>query len=246
MSRYISFAFLLALKVLAMVLYRRDARGIDGGPIPGMPWDKVRLICFLNHTSLYEPLFASLVPNSCLWQIAKRGVVPVAAKTLDRPILGRLFKLLIPHPVSITREADHTWDVVLSKTGEDSMVLILPEGRMRRGTGLDRSGRPMTARGGVADILRSIDDGQVLMAYSGGLHHVQIPGQRLPRLFKTIRMHFELLDVAQYRAEMERQTGDGRFKNAVKRDLDRRRELYSPWTAETTRQPAASEADLGT
>lgn len=240
MGRYISFAILLALKALVVLFYRREARAIDGGPIPGMPWDKVRLICFLNHTSLYEPLYASLVPNPCIWQIARRGVVPVASKTLERPILGRFFKALIPHPVSISREPDHTWDVVLSKTGEDSMVLILPEGRMRRGTGLDRSGRPMTARGGVADILRSIDDGELLMAYAGGLHHVQIPGQKLPRLFKKIRMHFELLDLAEYRAEMERQAAGGSFKNAVKADLDRRRDLYSPWTPETTRQPPVS------
>ena len=136
----------------------------------------IRFIGFLNHTSLYEPLFAALVPIRCIWEISKRAVVPVAAKTLDRPILGRFFQLLIPHPVSITREADHTWAVVWS-TGDASMVLILPEGRMRGRTGLDLEGRPMTARGGVADILRAIDDGQLLMAYSGGLHHVQIPGQ---------------------------------------------------------------------
>lgn len=240
MARYINFAILLALKALVMIFYRRDARGIDGGPIPGLPWDKVRLICFLNHTSLYEPLFAALVPNRGIWQIAHRAVIPVASKTLDRPILGRFFKALIPHPVAISRELDHTWDIVLSKIGKNSMVLILPEGRMRRGNGLDSTGRPMTARGGVADILRSIDDGQLLMAYSGGLHHVQTPGQRLPRLFKTISMHFELLDLAEYRAEMERQAGGGSFKNAVKADLDRRRDLYSPWTAETTHQPAPS------
>ena len=119
MARYISFTILLALKALVMLFYRRDARDIHGGRIPGVPWDKVRLICFLNHTSLYEPLFASLVPTRCIWQIAKRGVVPVASKTLDRPILGRFFKALIPHPVAISREPDHTWDVVLSKTGED-------------------------------------------------------------------------------------------------------------------------------
>lgn len=237
MGRYVSFAILMVLKAVSMLFYRREARAIDGGPIPGMPWDKVRLICFLNHTSLYEPLFASLVPNRCIWQIAKRSVVPVAAKTLERPVLGRFFQLLIPHPVSISREADHTWDVVLSKTGEDSMVLILPEGRMRRANGLDREGRPMTARGGVADILRAIDDGQLLMAYSGGLHHVQIPGQKFPRLFKTIRMHFELLDLVEYRQEMERQAAGGSFKNAVKADLDRRRDLYAPMTPETTRQP---------
>jgi hypothetical protein len=244
-GRYISFVILLVLKAVTMPFYRRDGRAIDGGPIPGVPWDKVRLICFLNHTSLYEPLFATVVPTRCIWQIAKRSVVPVAAKTLERPILGRFFKALIPHPVAITREPDHTWDVVLRKIDKDSMVLILPEGRMRRGNGLDREGRPMTARGGVADILRALDGGQVLMAYSGGLHHVQIPGQKLPRLFKTLSMRFELLDAGEYRTELERQAAGGSFKNAVKADLDRRRDLYSPMTAESTRQPQSQKGNGG-
>ena len=245
MGRHISFLILLKLKLLAMLFYRREARSIDGGPIPGAPWDRVRLICFLNHTSLYEPLYASLVPNACIWQIAKRSVVPVAANTLERPILGRFFKLLIPHPVAISREPDHTWEAVLSEIDHEAMVLILPEGRMRRGTGLDKTGKPMTARGGVADILRVIDDGQVLFAYAGGLHHVQIPGEKCPRLFKTIKMHFELLEIRDYKAELERRAAGGSFKNVVKADLDRRRDLHSPWTPETTRQPAATEAGGG-
>ncbi len=243
MGKYVSFAILLAIKLVSLVFYRLEGRDIAGGPIPGRPWDQLRLVCFLNHTSLYEPLFAAIVPNRFLWEIAKRAVVPVAGKTLDRPIVGRFFKTLIPHPVSITRSPDHTWDVVLRAVDEDSMVIILPEGRMRRATGLDVNGRPMTARGGVADILQTIDQGQLLMAYSGGLHHVQVPGQYLPRPFRTLRMNFELLDIADYRAEIRAVAeasgvkNTGRFKNAVKVDLDRRRDLYSPMTSESTRQP---------
>lgn len=242
-GRYISFGILLVIKALTMVIYRRDAKSIDGGPIPGYPWDRIRLICFLNHTSLYEPLFAALVPNRFMWQIASRAVVPVAEITLKRPVLGAFFRLLIPHPVSITREPDHTWDAVLGNIEDDSMVIILPEGRMRRANGLDRDGKPMTARGGVADILRTIDSGQMLMAYSGGLHHVQMPGQRLPRLFQTIRMRFELLDIADYRSEMLERAAGGSLKNVVKRDLDRRRDLYSPMTPESTRQPRSAEVE---
>ena len=235
---YVRFAILIALKIIAKTFYRFDARAIDGGPVPGHPWDRVRLICLLNHTSLYEPLFAATVPNRFLWEIATRAMVPVAEITLDRPILGRFLKLLIARPVSITREPDHTWDMVLNSIDERSMVIILPEGRMRRGDGLDRHGKQMTSRGGVATILQTIPSGQLLMAYSGGLHHVQIPGQWFPRLFKTIRMRFELLDIASYRAEMQaRAVSSGSYKNAVKQDLDRRRDLYSPTTPESTRQP---------
>jgi 1-acyl-sn-glycerol-3-phosphate acyltransferase len=240
-GRYVSFGILLVIKALTLIFYRRDGKALDGGPIPGRPWKDIRLICFLNHTSLYEPVFAALVPNRFMWQIASRAVVPVAEITLRRPVIGAFFRLLIPHPVSITREPDHTWDAVLRKIDDHSMVIILPEGRMRRGNGLDRDGKPMTARGGVADILRTIDSGQMLMAYSGGLHHVQIPGQHFPRLFRTIRMRFELLDIAEYRAEMLRLAGGGSLKNVVKEDLDRRRDLYSPMTPESTRQPSPED-----
>jgi 1-acyl-sn-glycerol-3-phosphate acyltransferase len=238
-GKYVSFAILMIIKGLSLVFYRLKGRDIHGGPIPGRPWSRVRLIAFLNHTSLYEPVFAALVPNRFMWEIAKRALVPVAEKTLSRPLLGKFFQLLIPHPVSITREPDHTWEAVLNRIEEDSMVIILPEGRMRRRTGLDVSGRLMTSRGGIADILRAMNHGQLLMAYSGGLHHIQIPGQRLPKLFRTIRMNFELLDIVEYREEMQRlaDASGKRFKNVVKEDLDRRRDLHSPMTPETTRQP---------
>ncbi len=243
MRTAVSFFILLVIRALAMVFYRVEGRSLDGGPVPGRPWEGLRLVCFLNHTSLYEPLFAAAVPIRFLWEIADRAVVPVAQKTLERPIVGKFFRLLIPHPVAITRAPDHTWEAVLRTIDERSMVIILPEGRMRRATGLDLHGRPMTARGGVADILRAIDGGQLLMAYSGGLHHVQVPGQRFPRLFKTVRMSFELLDLADYRAEMMAVGGDEGFKNAVKHDLDRRRDRYAPTTPESTRQPAVEPLD---
>jgi hypothetical protein len=109
------------------------------------------------------------------------------------------------------------------------MVIILPEGRMMRSNGLDSQGRPMTVRGGIADILDAIREGPMLIAYSGGLHHVQAPGERLPRLFKTIRMNFELVDIAAYRAERlaEGPTEAG-FKRAVVDDLEARRDRHCP------------------
>jgi hypothetical protein len=149
---------------------------------------------------------------------------------------------MVPQAVSITREPDDTWDALLRKIDDHAMVIILPEGRMRRANGLDRHNKPMTARGGVAYILEKMDSGQMLMAYSGGLHHIQIPGQRFPHLFKTISMRFELLDIAEYRAQMEAQAAGGRLKNAVKADLDRRRDLYCPMTPESTRRPMAAAA----
>jgi len=238
LGRYFRFFVLLSVKAVTRTLYRLDAAAIDGGPIPGYPWDKVRLVCLLNHTSLYEPIFVALAPNRFLWHIARRAVVPIAEITMQRAVLGRFLRLLIAHPVPITREADHTWEAVLRTIveHEDALVIILPEGRMRRANGLDRLNRPMTARGGVAQIMQMLQHGRMLMAYSGGLHHVQIPGQMLPRLFKTIRMRFELLEIADYLSEMQSR-GSGSLKRVVQADLDRRRDLHCPMTPESTRQP---------
>jgi hypothetical protein len=231
---YARFLLLLCLKAVARAFYFPDAKDIDGGPIPGAPWNAIRLICFLNHTSLYEPIFAASVPNRLMWQIAARAVMPIADITLDRPILGPFLRALVPRAVRITREPDDTWDALMDTIDENGLVIILPEGRMRRANGLDRHNKPMTARGGVVQIMEKMGHGQMLMAYSGGLHHVQTPGQTLPHLFKTIRIRFELLEISEYLAAMRAQAPDGRLKSAVKADLDRRRDLYAPMTPEST------------
>ena len=91
----------------------------------------------------------------------------------------------------------------------------------------------MTVRGGIADILESIGEGRMLLAYSGGLHHVQVPGETNPRLFQTIRMRLELVDIDSYREQMMAVYGPKAFKKAVAEDLERRRDLYSPVTPES-------------
>ena len=78
------------------------------------------------------------------------------------------------------------------------MVLLAPEGRMKLANGLDPQGKPMTVRGGMADILQIIGSGRMLLAYSGGFHHIQVPRQSLPRPFKTIRIRLEPVDVEAY------------------------------------------------
>ena len=86
----------------------------------------------------------------------------------------------------------------------------------------------MTVRGGIADILEAIGEGRMILAYSGGLHHVQIPGERFPRLWRTIRLRLELVDIELYRRELAAAAGREGFRRAVVNDLERRRDLYCP------------------
>jgi hypothetical protein len=224
------FLLLCAVKLVSRLFYRIDMRWIGQAPAdaPKDPWRHIRLIAFLNHTSLFEPLFAGGVPFHLLLRLARHGVLPVARKTSDRPVVGRFFGLVAKHVISITRERDESWEAVLRRIDPDAMVVILPEGRMMRANGLDSEGRPMTVRGGIADLLDSIGQGRMLLAYSGGLHHVQIPGERLPRLWKTIRMNLEIVDLGTYHRQMLATSGPEGFKRAVIADLERRRDLYCP------------------
>ncbi len=244
MKTFATYLLLFAVKTLSRVFFTLEV-GWVGAPVAS-PWDQdVRICAILHHTSLYEPIFAAVAPNRFLHRIASRGVIPVADKTLRRPLVGRFFRLVAHQVVGITRQRDETWREVVATAGPQSMICILPEGRMKRTTGLDSEGKPMTVRGGIADLIDAVGGGYMLLAYSGGLHHVQAPGEHMPRLFQTVRMNLELVDLASYRAEME-QRGHGRsggFRRAVVEDLERRRDLLCPVDASLLGAPeGAGEA----
>lgn len=219
------FTVLLVIKTLSKIFYRQDLSFI--GSTPPDPWADVRLVAFLNHTSLFEPVFLGAVPNRFIWRLAAHGVVPAADKTTDRPLVGIVYKLVAHHVIPVTRQRDDTWFQVLRRIDPDSMVVLAPEGRMKRANGLDLNGRPLNVRGGIADILHAVKEGRMLVAYSGGLHHVQIPG-KWPRIFKTVRIRVENLDIAEYIAEITRRGGEEDFKKNVMKDLDWRRDTYAP------------------
>jgi 1-acyl-sn-glycerol-3-phosphate acyltransferase len=226
MRPWIVYGLLLALKGLARLFYRVEMAWI--GDPPADRWEHLRLVVFLHHTSLYEPVFLGGAPGSFIRQVAFHGVLPAAEKTISRPFVGWLFRMIAAHVVSITRARDHTWFEVLRKIDPESMVVILPEGRMMRTNGLDSHGRPMTVRGGIADVLEAVGEGRMLVAYSGGLHHVQAPGERVPRLFRTVRMRLELVDIASYVSGLLEGRPAEDLRQAVCEDLERRRWLHCP------------------
>jgi hypothetical protein len=221
----IVFSLLYSLKVLSRIFYRHDWAFV--GTIPPKPWKKLNLVVFLNHTSLFEPVFLGVPPAGFIWRLAAHGVVPAADKTTDRPLVGMIFKFIAHQVIPITRQRDDTWSQVMSTIEADSMVAIAPEGRMKRANGLDLHGKPMTVRGGIADILLALKKGRMLLAYSGGLHHVQIPGH-IPNVFRTVRLRVEVLEIEDYIQEMMKDGGPEQFKRNVIRDLESRRDRYCP------------------
>ena len=218
--RLIRFLLLLSVKILVMVLYRLHITWLSTEQWPA--FSQVRLIIFLNHTSLFEPVFIGAVPLRALWRLSGELLAPGADITLvDRPIVGRLYRSLFPGLIPITRKKDQSWKAFLDHVTEDSLVAILPEGRMMRRSGLDKHGNPMTVRGGVADVLQKKQTGKVMFVYSGGLHHVHAPGDHFPAFWQTIKAQAEIVDISTYKAQLPSHP-DRDFRDEVMSDLQRR------------------------
>jgi 1-acyl-sn-glycerol-3-phosphate acyltransferase len=213
---YLSAAIVFTVKALSRLFFR--TRAIWLTPMKDIKWEKVNLIVVLNHTSLFEPLFISALPNYIIWRAIKRLVVPVADITLNRPFVGRIFRLMAPNAVAITRKRDDSWVEFMNKIKDNALILIFPEGRMKRADGLDKFGKPMNVKAGIVDILEKLNSGKMVVAYSGGLHHVQKPGDWHLRLFQTIQIKFEQIDIAEYKVQMS----GTEFRTNVVRDLETR------------------------
>lgn len=224
MKSLISYFFLLCIKCFSRLFYRFEI----GWPEQKIKWGKVRLIIFLNHTSLYEFLYLGFLPNHFLRKLSKRMVAPAADKTLNRPLVGIFFKLFSPGMIPITRKRDDSWGNFMESIYDDSIILIAPEGRMKRKTGLDLEGKKMTVKPGVVDILAGLHTGEMVIAYSGGLHHVQVPDEGLPKLFKTLKMNLEAFDIAEYKTMFTLPVASDSWKKAVLEDLQLRLETKTP------------------
>lgn len=220
----ISFSILLGIKAMSALFYSFKI----GWPQKRIEWNNVRMIVFLNHTSLFEPVFLGFLPVSFLWKLSRRMVAPGADKTLNRPVVGFFYKLFSPGMTSITRKRDNTWVQFLESIADDSIIIIAPEGRMKRTTGLDLEGKKMTVKPGVVDVLDGLNTGQLIIAYSGGLHHVQIPGEGLPKLFKQIKMNIEVFEMQEYKTQFQSALGSTEWKAEVLSDLQYRLETKVP------------------
>jgi 1-acyl-sn-glycerol-3-phosphate acyltransferase len=225
MRHFFAFLVLASVKTLSTILFKCKVKWITNAP--DYPWtNDIRHIVFLNHTSLYEPIFLQVVSYRYLWELSARANVPAADITLNRPIVGLFWKLMIPNIVPVTRKSDSSWENYVKNIRHDDVVLIAPEGRMKRPNGLDKYGKKMTVRGGVADIIMSMNDGKMLLAFSGGLHHVQAPGQHVPNFFRKIQMNIAYLDIADYKKKFP---SDPRAqKLAIVQDLQNRLENDCP------------------
>lgn len=224
MRTIISAVLLTVVKLFSGAFYKFNHSWV-GDPLRSDQWGDVRLVIILNHTSLFEPVFSGVLPWRFLWRLAKAATFPAADITFNRPLLGKFFRFLAPSVISVSRSRDKTWSQFLQTCNAESVVMIAPEGRMKRPDGLDKHGQPMTVRGGVADIIAQMNwEGLIVFAYSGGLHHILSPGQGFPRLFQTAAIRMEAVDLQQYRRDMK--FFDARVDCLAEASTDRQNEAY--------------------
>lgn len=233
MRQILSFIILLTVKFLALAFYRFEKQWLNEAgskvSVQAKNWNDIKLIIILNHTSLFEPLFVSQAPNSFLWLFSKNLLVPGADITLNRPIIGRFYKYIAPGVIPISRKRDDSWKKFMQLITPKAIVAILPEGRMKRKNGLDKHGKPMSVRGGVADILELMNTGNILFVYSGGLHHIQTPGQRFPKIFKKIKLNLETIKLSDYKDLMSPENNNNiKFRKNVIKDLNKRLLMQLP------------------
>lgn len=215
------FIVLASIKWLARIFYRFEIEYVR--PLHKNAWKEIRLGILLNHTSLIEPIFAGAFPLTYLWNIASRGVFPVADSTLEVPVVGSMIRILAPKVIPLSRRRDETWLKFLKQLNMSDTLIFMPEGRMKRSNGLDKHGQPMTVKGGIVDVLDVFQTGSMLICYSEGLHHIQTPGSGFPRLFKPIRGAFEIIAIETYLDAFHNHPDR---RSAIIADLEQRRDRY--------------------
>jgi 1-acyl-sn-glycerol-3-phosphate acyltransferase len=224
MRRIFAFFILSSIKTLVRIFY--TAHFTWSPKKEEIDFNRVRLMVLLNHTSLYEPLFLSELPYAFLWQIADKIYLPIADVTLKRPIVGFFFRLMLPRVFPITRKSDDSWQNYLNSIREEDLMIIAAEGRMKRPNGLDKQGKKMSIRAGVADIIDRLGAGTILICHSGGLHHIQKPGQMIPKVFQPIRMHVTEVDISQYRKRFSENSRERKIQ--IVADFQTRLETETP------------------
>ena len=226
MKSLFSFLTQLSIKAFTNLFFRFEIKWPNDNK--NINWYEVRMIVLLNHTSLLEPLYLGFLPVKLLWRLSKKMVAPGADKTLNRPLVGFFYKVFSPGMVAITRKRDDSWKEFMESIASDSLIVIIPEGRMKRKNGLDLNGNKMTVKSGIAEVLEGLPSGKMIIAYSGGLHHVHVPGEKAYHFFKTLKMNLDLLDIADYKNMFPKPIGSEEWRKSVIADLQHRLETKVP------------------
>ena len=217
----IRFLFLILVKSSSKLLYSTDYKWISSKP---KDWKDISLVVILNHTSLFEFIYCSALPNNYLWEISNRLILPVADKTMKKRFYGFFFRHLAPKCITLTRKRDESWRHFINSIEHDDICIFMPEGRMKRVNGLDVQGKKMTVRTGIYDLLLKYRQNKALFVYSKGLHKILPPGKIVPNIFQRVQANLEVIELNQY---LENFSQFDKPWQKIAQDLESRRDRYS-------------------
>lgn len=214
------YSFLAGLKIAGYLVYPSKLNWINDEPDN---WNDISLILILNHTSLFEFVYGVTLPFNFLKSLSRRLVIPVAQKTMKKPIAGLVFKYLAPNTISLTRKRDESWKHFLNEIKSENICIFMPEGQMKRKNGLDKNGNPMQVKTGVFDLLEKYRGKKMAIVYSHGLHHIFAPEDKFPKIFKKVSADIEQLDINSY---LDQFKDSENIAKDVASDLQKRRDKY--------------------
>ena len=152
-SYFISYLGVLSLWVFRL-LYRYHIHYVncDSDSINASV-KQIKIMCLLNHTTLWEALHTGALPSQAFYHLLPRVVLPVAQETVvNKGFAVRFMQFFVGERAkSVSRKRDDTWGNFLGSGSRDTVWWLCPEGRMKRPSGLDKHGKAMDCRGGIAD-----------------------------------------------------------------------------------------------
>ena len=125
LRRILAFFILASIKTVGRLLFSFN---VEHQGEQRVAWSEVRLIAWLNHTSLYDVFLISVIPYRTLWRASKDCLTPIAEKTYRRPVVGFIFRNLTMSKSSVSQKRDDTWSQFLGSITHASMVALFPEG----------------------------------------------------------------------------------------------------------------------
>ena len=172
---------------------------------------------------MFEFVYGVTLPFEFLNSLSKRLVIPVANKTLKKPISGFILKNIAPYTIGLSRKRDESWELFLSQIKDDNICIFMPEGQMKRKNGLDKNGQKMKVKTGVYDLIQKYKGKNMAIVYSHGLHHVLAPGDKIPKIFKSIEADIEVVNINEYLKSLNLDKSPAKV---VAEDLQSRRDKY--------------------
>lgn len=184
--------------ILVKILYRCSWTWIGKNSDRG--FQDMKALFLMNHTSYADHMIFVLVPINVIYKMFWNARIAVAQHQVKN--FKGLLQYLENNIVPLSRQRDDSWNNYLSNANAKSIFVMYPEGTRMSPEGLDKNGKKVRVKGGVADILELLPDGDIVILYLDGFYEILGAGMKFPKLFKKVRVTAEVVDIAALKHEL--------------------------------------------